>query len=73
MRWRFWIRFEQSALVSLPYISMGYACLLTYPGQLKPDGMITSRIALDEVVDKGFKALLEHRDQHCKILVGVQA
>lgn len=35
--------------------------------------MITSRITLDEVVDKGFKALLEHRDEHCKILVDVQA
>lgn len=35
--------------------------------------MITSRITLDEVVDKGFKALLEHRDKHCKILVDVQA
>ena len=42
-------------------------------GQLKPEGMITSRITLDEVVDKGFKALLEHRDEHCKILVDVQA
>lgn len=42
-------------------------------GQLKPERMITSRIALDEVVDKGFKALLEHRDEHCKILVDVQA
>lgn len=35
--------------------------------------MITSRVALDEVVDKGFKALLEHRDEHCKIVVDVQA
>ncbi|KAJ6133850.1 hypothetical protein N7523_000172 [Penicillium sp. IBT 18751x] len=42
-------------------------------GQLKPEGMITSCITLDEVVEKGFKALLEHRDEHCKILVDVQA
>ncbi|KAJ5194598.1 uncharacterized protein N7498_008036 [Penicillium cinerascens] len=41
-------------------------------GQLKPEAMITSRIALEEVVDKGFKVLLEHRDKHCKILVDVQ-
>jgi threonine dehydrogenase-like Zn-dependent dehydrogenase len=46
---------------------------LTRAGQLKPEGMITSRITLDEVVDKGFKVLLEHRDEHCKILVDVQA
>ncbi|KAJ5557529.1 hypothetical protein N7494_001444 [Penicillium frequentans] len=42
-------------------------------GQLKPEGMITSRITLDEVVEKGFKTLLEHKDEHCKILVDVQA
>ncbi|KAK4942195.1 hypothetical protein LTR66_014730 [Elasticomyces elasticus] len=42
-------------------------------GQLKSEAMITSRISLDKVVDKGFKALLEHRDQHCKILVDVQS
>jgi len=42
-------------------------------GLLKPEGMITSRIRLDEVVEKGFKALLEHKDEHCKILVDVQA
>ncbi|KAJ6003498.1 hypothetical protein N7451_006045 [Penicillium sp. IBT 35674x] len=42
-------------------------------GQLRPEGMITSRITLDEVVEKGFKTLLEHKDEHCKILVDVQA
>ncbi|KAJ5159461.1 uncharacterized protein N7482_006465 [Penicillium canariense] len=41
--------------------------------QLKPADMITARIALSEVVDKGFQALLDHRDQHCKILVDVQS
>lgn len=42
-------------------------------GELKPEKMITSKITLDEVVDKGFKALLEHHDGHCKVLVDVQA
>ncbi|KAJ5924566.1 hypothetical protein N7466_008753 [Penicillium verhagenii] len=42
-------------------------------GQLEPERMITSRIPLDQVVDGGFKALLEHRDKHCKILVDVQS
>ena len=42
-------------------------------GQLKPKGMISSIIRLDEVVERGFKALLEHRDRHCKILVDVQS
>ena len=35
--------------------------------------MITARISLGEIVGKGFNSLLEHRDQHCKILVEVQS
>ncbi|PYI11784.1 alcohol dehydrogenase [Aspergillus sclerotiicarbonarius CBS 121057] len=42
-------------------------------GQLNPEKMITSKIKLDEVVEKGFQALVNNRDAHCKILVDVQA
>ncbi|GAQ47622.1 hypothetical protein AtubIFM54640_008094 [Aspergillus tubingensis] len=42
-------------------------------GQLKPEKMVTSKIKLDEVVEKGFQALVNDRDSHCKILVDVQA
>ncbi|KAJ5714620.1 uncharacterized protein N7483_011801 [Penicillium malachiteum] len=45
-------------------------------GHLRPENMITATIPLDQVVaggGAGFKALLEYRDQHCKILVDVQA
>ncbi|KAI2865405.1 hypothetical protein CBS12448_2035 [Aspergillus niger] len=42
-------------------------------GQLKPERMVTSKIRLDEVVEKGFQALVDDRDSHCKILVDVQA
>jgi hypothetical protein len=35
--------------------------------------MITSRIALAEVDEKGFKELIEHRDDHIKILVTPKA
>lgn len=31
--------------------------------------MITSKIRLEETIEKGFKALVEERDRHCKILV----
>lgn len=42
-------------------------------GQLQPEGMITGKIKLDEVVEKGFKALLgSERNHHCKLLVDVQ-
>lgn len=40
-------------------------------GALKPEGMITRKIKLDEIEDKGFKALIEDKDNHVKILVEV--
>jgi hypothetical protein len=33
--------------------------------------MITSKIGMAEVAEKGFRALINHRDQHVKILVDV--
>lgn len=41
-------------------------------GQLKPEKMVTDKISLDEVEEKGFKMLLEDRGEHCKILVDAQ-
>lgn len=35
--------------------------------------MITSKIGMDEVVEKGFRALIKDRDQHVKILVDISA
>jgi len=35
--------------------------------------MITSKIKLEEVVERGFKELIEHKDKHLKILVEVAA
>lgn len=40
-------------------------------GDLKPEPMITSVIKMDEVEEKGFKALIEEKDKHVKILVEV--
>lgn len=35
--------------------------------------MITGKIKLDDVVEKGFKALLgSERNDHCKVLIDVQ-
>lgn len=42
-------------------------------GQLKPEKMITAKIKLSEAIEKGFQELLDHRDQHCKILIDAQA
>lgn len=38
-------------------------------GRLETDGLITSRITLDEVVEHGFEELVNNKDQHIKILV----
>ena len=38
-------------------------------GRIRTEGIITQRIPLSEVVDAGFKELVEHKDRHVKILV----
>ncbi|KAI9828103.1 MAG: hypothetical protein M1832_003630 [Thelocarpon impressellum] len=40
-------------------------------GAMKPGAMISKRIQMDEVVDEGFKTLIEDKDKHVKILVEV--
>ena len=40
-------------------------------GQLKPDSMITRKIKMDEIEEKGFKTLVHDKDNHVKILVEV--
>jgi len=37
-------------------------------GRLNTDGLITSQIDLDELVEKGFKAILTDKDKHVKII-----
>lgn len=38
-------------------------------GKLKPQNMITSKIAIDRVAEDGYRALIEEKDKHVKILV----
>ncbi|CAG7945137.1 unnamed protein product [Penicillium olsonii] len=40
-------------------------------GQIQPRPMITSKIGMDQIVDRGFVALLEEGDLHVKILVEI--
>ncbi|GAB7364051.1 hypothetical protein MBLNU230_g4606t1 [Neophaeotheca triangularis] len=42
-------------------------------GSLKPEKMITSRIALDNLVEHGIWALIKEKDKHVKILVDMNA
>lgn len=40
-------------------------------GRLQPASMITGKIQMDEVEEKGFKALVNDKENHVKILVEV--
>ena len=40
-------------------------------GRLNPASMVTGKIQMDEVEEKGFKALVQDKDSHVKILVEV--
>lgn len=42
-------------------------------GKIKPAGMITKKIRLDKVVDEGFHALINDKENQVKILVDVGA
>lgn len=42
-------------------------------GKLKPHRMISTKIRLQDAVEKGFKKLIESRDSYCKILVDPQS
>ena len=42
-------------------------------GAMKPGGMITRKIKLNEVAEKGFVALIEDKDNQVKILVDIGA
>ena len=38
-------------------------------GKMTPAGMITKKIAIDNVAEDGFKALIEDKDNQVKILI----
>ncbi|KAL5337746.1 chaperonin 10-like protein [Aspergillus crustosus] len=42
-------------------------------GKLKPGPMITSKIRMEDVEEKGFKALVNEKDKHVKILIDIAA
>lgn len=40
---------------------------------MSPEGMITKKIAIDKVVEDGFRSLIEDKDNQVKILVDLEA
>lgn len=47
-----------------------HACLLAMSGKLEGwQELVTGRIGLQSIVERGFEELLNHKDKHVKILV----
>ena len=40
---------------------------------MKPEGMITKTIRMDQIVEEGFSTLIEDKENHVKILIDVGA
>lgn len=61
---------EKEVIGSLCYIDEFETVLrLLADGRLSGEGLITGRIALDDLIEKGFGALLRNKEEHLKILV----
>jgi (R,R)-butanediol dehydrogenase/meso-butanediol dehydrogenase/diacetyl reductase len=61
---------EKEIIGSLGY-NDEFATVLSFlvDGRLQATPMITGKIKLDEIIEKGFKELVENKDKHIKILV----
>lgn len=42
-------------------------------GKMEPEHMISAKISLKDVEEQGFKALINDKDTHCKILIDLKA
>ncbi len=61
---------EKEVVGSLCYIDeYEKVLLLLADGRLSGEGLITGRIVLDDLIEKGFEELIRHKDKHLKILV----
>ena len=61
--------------MSRAYNDDDFAATVAYFAQGRFEGfekMVTGRIGLPDITDKGFKQLIENKDQHIKILVTPQ-
>ena len=58
-------------VVVLGYLGKDYEGVIKSlaSGDLKPEKMITSKIAIDRVVEDGFEPLINQKEKHVKILV----
>ncbi|KAJ0382059.1 hypothetical protein COL922a_013293 [Colletotrichum nupharicola] len=71
-----WITWRESSYKSvLGYQKADYKAVIDNlrTGALKPASMITRKIPLDDLIDKGIKALITDKDNQVKVLVDVNA
>ncbi|KAL7272801.1 hypothetical protein RUND412_004376 [Rhizina undulata] len=66
-----WLLKEKRYVGSLMYAKGNFEKVINAisEGKLTPGKMITAKIRLEDVVEKGFKALIEEKDKHIKIIV----
>lgn len=67
-----WLTFRETAYKSvLAYRNKDFAAVIESlsTGALAPKGMITSKIRLEDIIDKGFNALIKEKETQVKILV----
>ena len=69
----FCVFFEKEIIGSLGY-NDEFATVLSYlvDGRLQADPMITGKISLNDLLDKGFTELIKNKDRNIKILVSPQ-
>jgi (R,R)-butanediol dehydrogenase/meso-butanediol dehydrogenase/diacetyl reductase len=61
---------EKEVIGSLCYVDEFETVLrLLADGRLSGQGLITGRIVLDDLIERGFKELIQNRERHVKILV----
>ena len=62
---------ELNVVGTIAYTPEDFADTITMlrDGTIATDGIVTERIALADIVDGGFRELVEHKDRHVKILV----
>lgn len=68
--------FKEASLVnSHSYLQEDWEDVITAlgNGRLKPDGMVTRKIALPDLVEMGIKVLARPGQKDCKILVDMEA
>lgn len=71
-----WVTWKESSYKSvLGYQREDYEAVIENlrTGAIKPNGMITRKIKLENIVEDGIKTLINDKDSHVKILVDVNA